>query len=418
MKARITATLLKDVEVKTEPYEIVDDLLTGFLARVQPTGKVTFYFAYRTSDGRRLRSRIGAYPAVTAPNARLKAEKLSAEVVLGSNPQQEKQTERIKRQRAKHESLAGFIEHKYKDWALSHQRRGQETLDLLHRNFKHLQAKNLKDISAWEIQKWRTERSKAGLSPSTINRSVTTLKAVLNRALEWGVIETNPLQTIKPLKLDSKGVIRYLSEDEEHRLRAALNDRQQELVDSRNSGNAWREARGKEKYPDLTGALVDYLKPLVLVVLNTGIRRGEAFSLKWENVNFERKSLVVMGSNAKSGHTRHVPLNTESVTILREWFEKAESELVFPSTVTKRKLVTVQKVWAPLMRRAGIERFRFHDLRHTFASKLVMEGVDLYTVKELMGHSTIQMTERYAHLAPEHKASAVEKLVKSNLKNY
>ena len=146
----------------------------------------------------------------------------------------------------------------------------------------------------------------------------------------------------------------------------------------------------------------------------TGLRRGEAFSLKWENVNFERKSLVVVGSTAKSGHTRHVPLNTESITILREWFEKTESELVFPSTVTKRKLVTVQKVWAPLMRRAGIERFRFHDLRHTFASKLVMAGVDLYTVKELMGHSTIQMTERYAHLAPEHKASAVERLVATN----
>lgn len=412
MKARITATLLKDVEVKTGPYEIVDDLLTGFLARVQPTGKVTFYFAYRTADGRRLRSRIGAYPTVTAPNARLKAEKLSAEVVLGSNPQQEKQTERIKRQSAKHESLAGFIEHKYKDWALTHQRRGQETLDLLHRNFNHLYAKNLKDINAWEIQKWRTERSKAGLSPATINRSVTTLKAVLNRALEWGVIEINPLQTIKPLKLDSKGVVRYLSVDEEVRLRSALDERQQAKIDDRKSGNAWREARGKEKLPELNGELVDYLKPLSLFVLNTGLRRGEAFSLKWENINFERKSIVVLGSNAKSGHTRHVPLNSEAITLLRAWLEKANSELVFPSPVTNRKLVSVQKVWAPLMRRANIECFRFHDLRHTFASNLVMAGVDLYTVKELMGHSTIQMTERYAHLAPEHTATAVERLVK------
>ncbi len=411
MKARITATLLKDVDVKLAAYEIVDNVLTGFLARVQPSGRITFYFTYRASDGRRQRSRIGSYPTVTVPFAREKAERLAAEIVLGANPQQVKKAERDRRLRAKHETLEGFIAHKYKDWALSHQRRGQETLNLLRRSFLPLYPKYLKDVTAWDIQKWRTEKSKAGLAPSTINRAVTTLKAVLNKALEWGVIEINPLQTIKPLKLDSKGIVRFLSDKEEARLRVALDERQREMVDSRKSGNAWRKTRGRDGLPELNSQFVDYLKPLVLLAANTGLRRGELFSLKWENISFERKNLVVIGNTAKSGHTRHVPLNSEAVALLLGWRDSVCSEYVFPSPVTNRKLETIKKAWTQLRLRAGVENFRFHDLRHTFASKLVMAGVDLYTVKELMGHSTIQMTERYAHLAPEHTATAVERLV-------
>ena len=411
MKSRITATLLKSVLTQDRPYEVVDDQITGFLLRVQPTGKMTFYYSYRTPDGRRLRIKIGVYPATTAPDARLKALELAAKVTLGANPQKEQSQARERRQREKLESLEGFIEHKYKEWAVAHQRRGEETLALLKRSFPHLYSRKLKDISAWDIQKWRTSRKSDEIKPATINRAVTTLKAVLNKAVEWGVIAVNPLQAIKPLKLDTQGVIRFLSADEEKSLRAALDDRQRDIIAGRESGNVWRLARGHKELPPKNEELADYLKPLVLLALNTGLRRGELFNLKWSDVDFARKSLTVAGGTAKSGQTRHVPLNTESRALLLEWKKQAISDLVFPSPVTGLKFNNITKGWTQLCKRAGLVDFRVHDLRHTFASKLVMSGVDLYTVKELMGHSTIQMTERYAHLAPEHKASAVERLV-------
>lgn len=414
MKARLTATLLKSISPQDRPFEIVDDQITGFLLRVQPTGKMSFYYSYRTQDGHRQRIRIGAYPTATAPAAREKALELAAKVTLGANPQREQTEARVQRIREKHESLEGFIEHKYKDWALAHQRRGEETLALLKRSFPHLYPRKMKDISAWDIQKWRTSKKSDEIKPATINRAVTTLKAVLNKAVEWEVITLNPLQKIKPLKLDNQGVIRFLSPEEEQRLRRALDERQDDIVSGRESGNLWRSARGYAELPQKHPQLVDYLKPLVLVALNTGLRRGELFNLKWSDVDFVRRSLTVVGGTAKSGQTRHVPLNSESRTLLSEWKKLSASDLVFPSPVTGEKFNNITKAWSHLRTRAELKDFRVHDLRHTFASKLVMSGVDLYTVKELMGHSTIQMTERYAHLAPEHKASAVERLVRGS----
>jgi integrase len=107
----------------------------------------------------------------------------------------------------------------------------------------------------------------------------------------------------------------------------------------------------------------------------------------------------VEGRTAKSGKTRHVPLNAEALGMLRKWRENSTDEgLVFPGKDSKR-LDNVQTAWENLLKEVSIKGFRFHDLRHTFASKLVMAGVDLNTVRELLGHEDIKMTLRYAHLA-------------------
>ena len=144
------------------------------------------------------------------------------------------------------------------------------------------------------------------------------------------------------------------------------------------------------------------------MAINTGLRRGELFNLQWADVDLVRKVITVEGQTSKSGQTRYVQLNSEAINTLLEWKKQTDSAIVFASPVTGERFDNINKSWARLREEAGITDFRFHDLRHTFASKLVMAGIDLYTVKELLGHSTIQMTERYAHLAPEHKAEAVE----------
>jgi integrase len=162
------------------------------------------------------------------------------------------------------------------------------------------------------------------------------------------------------------------------------------------------------------GAYTDHLAPIVLLALNTGLRRGELFNLRWADVDLTRAMVTVQGGGAKSGQTRHVPLNSEALAVIKAWrpTDADAATCVFPSD-EGAPLEDVKTAWLPLVKAAKITAFRFHDLRHTFASKLVMAGVDLNTVRELLGHADLKMTLRYAHLAPEHKAAAVAKLVRA-----
>jgi len=152
---------------------------------------------------------------------------------------------------------------------------------------------------------------------------------------------------------------------------------------------------------------------MVVISLNTGVRLGELFQLTWRDVDLEHRNLTIQGTTAKSGKTRHIPLNTEALWALREWKGQGTDRtgFVFPGRVSRRELNNVRRSWLGVLDDAEISRFRWHDLRHTFASRLVMAGVDLNTVRELLGHADYKMTLRYAHLAPEHKAAAVAKLI-------
>jgi integrase len=177
-------------------------------------------------------------------------------------------------------------------------------------------------------------------------------------------------------------------------------------------GNAWRRERGYAEMPDMdTQAYGDHLTPLVLVALNTGLRRGELFNLRWSDVHMDKRLLTGRGATAKTGQTRHVPLNREAVAVLTAWRAQSPADgYVFPGRDGTGRLDNVRKAWTALLREAKIEGFRFHDLRHHFASKLVMAGTPLYTVQRLLGHHSPLMTAKYAHLSPDHQAAAVERL--------
>ena len=138
------------------------------------------------------------------------------------------------------------------------------------------------------------------------------------------------------------------------------------------------------------------------------MRRGETFNLKWSAVNFDTKTITVRGETTKTNDTRHIPMNRETLSTLTDWKNQStESQYVFPGQ-TGERLEDVKSAWSKLLERSNIERFRWHDMRHDFASRLVMAGVPLNTVRELLGHADIKMTLRYAHLAPATKAAAVE----------
>jgi len=414
MRAKLKSSIVDDLEARTKPYEVFDTELRGFLLRVEPSGTMTYYLAYQTREGKRGRYRIGSATTLTPIQARDVAKGLAADVVRGKDVHAEKVRAREEAERAKARTLGVFLQEAFEPWCAQHQSHTTDTVRKIRIAFPDLLANPMDSISPWWVEKWRTERRKAGIAPATLNREVAALKSVLSKATDWGYLEQSPLPRgkVKPLRSDPTSKVRYLSSDEEKRLREALDSREARLREERASGNDWRKNRDYPILPTLWDCTyADHLKPMVLLALNTGLRRGELFALTWANVNLQNKMLTVEWHTAKSGKTRHVPLNPEALEVLTRWQTRSSSEgLVFSGKQGKR-FSNVQTSWENLLQQAAITNFRWHDMRHDFASKLVMRGVDLNTVREFLGHVDIKMTLRYAHLAPEHKAEAIARLL-------
>lgn len=320
---------------------------------------------------------------------------------------------KIEAEKAKASTLKGFLASKYEPWVAIERKRGAETLYRIRYNFKIFLDTPLSEIDHWKVENWRLAQLKNGKKPRTVNRDVAALRGCLSKAVDWGLLDFHPLTKLKPIKSDNQTKVRYLSEAEEKRLRESLILREEEIKAARKNGNEWRQSRGYPLYPDIeTQAFADHLQPMVLLSINTGLRQGEVFILSWSDLDFNRGILTVNGETAKSGRTRHIPLNSEALSVLKTWEAQSEkvSKFIFPGK-NGNKLNNVRKSWATLLKKAQITNFRWHDLRHHFASRLAMASVDLNTIRELLGHSDLTMTLRYAHLAPEYKANAVAKLV-------
>jgi integrase len=411
VRAKLTANTLKTLKPKSRRYDVRDTEITGFLVRVCPSGVTTYFYQYRNEKQVRRHYRIGAVGTLSPQQARDRAKGLAGKHLGGIDVQAEKKAKRAKGAIEKDQIWGVFLEQQYKPWVLEHRRQGIETVRRLETNFGDLKKKPFTDINNWILEKWRTKRLKACISKSTLNRDVGDLKAALTKAVEWGLLDVSPLAKLKPFKLDQTPNVRYLSRLEEEQLRDALTTRDERKKSERISANKWRSERGYMLFPMLTKhAYSDYLTPLVLLAKNTGIRRGELFNLHWENVTLDEKRLTVVGAKTKSSQTRHISLNTEARKVLKSWQKQTSTQgLVFPSE-KGTPLTNIKNSWTGLLKNARIKDFRFHDLRHDFASKLVMAGTPLNTVRDLLGHTDIKTTLRYAHLAPEHQASWVEKI--------
>ncbi len=401
MKATIGNRLLRQIEPRDRPFEVHDQRVTGFLLRVQPSGTMTYLAQYRR--GKRIT--LGRAGVITPQEARDEAKKVLGDVMRGIDPVATNRNH-------KDHTLTTFLDEEYGPWVAVHLRTADATLARIKSSFPKFLHDKLAEIEPRTVERWRTKRLKDGRKPSTVNRDLVCLKAALSKAVEWGLLDAHPLAMVKKAKVDDNPVPRYLSDDEAEMLYAALNDREQRIRAERTSANRWRAARGVPLLPNMTKAdYADHLKPMVLLSLNTGLRRGELFNLHWADINFQQKVLTVRGDGTKSGKTRHIPLNQFALEVLTRWQDQSgtESGLVFTGR-TGGKFDNVNKSWREVLHQARILNFRWHDLRHTFASWLVMKSVDLNTVRELLGHSDLKMTLRYAHLAPEHKADAVSRL--------
>ena len=386
---------------------------------VSPKGTLTYYISYTIPGTRERRDyKLGRHGQMTPKEAIKEAKVQLGKLAAGDDIQVMRMAERKQRINDKANTLAGFISSTYEPWALQHKKRGKEDLERVSRMFSQWFNLPLKDISVRRITEWRTKRLKLGRKPSGINRDVNCLKSILTKAVEFEVITESPLRNLKKLKVDKNKRVRFLSNEEESRLRVALDQREADIKARRVRFNQWLIERHKEpvKYP--TGFYADHVKPLTLLALNTGMRIGELFNLTWNHINWANNSLTVVGDGSKNGQTRHIHLTNEARDTLTHWRRQSlKSLLIFPSPKTGKRLDNINSAWKAVRVMAELYRpdnddlhFRFHDLRHSFASNLVMEGVDLNKVRELLGHESIEMTLKYAHLAPQSTASAISVL--------
>jgi integrase len=400
--------------------------------RVSPAGKLTFAMRYLSPvDFKDKTFTLRKHGDLTLTQAQKLYTVKSGEVANGVDIQLVKNQAKSDSSKSQAATFNGFIDNTYEPAVLAERKSGKELIAGLRATFKDHEKRPLTDFTKEFVTQWRVTRIKAGVSKSTINRNVATLKAMLNKAVEFGVIEHNPMAKLKQFKIDTSPNTRYLSAAEEADLREALKEYGTEGISTRDKNNALRQSRNnlakprkvknqdhkkvttyKLAAPLVQGTFISHIHPIVLLAINTGMRRGEIFTLTWQCVDTQKRQITVLGEHTKSGKTRHIPMNNEAVGVIERWRAQSENTngIVFPNPKTGERLVDIKKRWKTILEMAGINDFRFHDLRHTFASKLVMKGVPLNTVRELLGHASLDMTLRYAHLDTTHKANAVDLL--------
>lgn len=398
MRIALTADVVR--KLPKVDRDLYDTKLRGLVLRCRRSGT----HSYRLNYGRGRWLTLGNADVLTPDEAREAARMHLVDVWKGVDPAAAKRAEKARM------TFAAFVTDHYEPWATAQRKTGDEQTARLRAVFgPTLNVLRLDEISAFHVERWRSARLKADAQVETVNRDLSVLRGALSRALEWGLLSTHPLAKLKASKSDRRATIRFLSPDEEKRLRRALADRDNRRRTEREHANEWRRERSYAEWP-VYGTYTDHLTPIVLLALNTGLRRGELLALRWPDVDLTRALLTVRGEDAKSGQTRHIPLNSEAVDVLATWRRDDAAGVVFAGREGE-PMDDIKTAWLKLVHSAKVNAFRFHDLRHTFASKLVMAGVDLNTTRELLGHSDLKMTLRYAHLAPEHKAAAVAKLV-------
>lgn len=238
-------------------------------------------------------------------------------------------------------------------------------------------------------------------SPATVVRYLSALSHAFTIAVkEWGWMEDSPMRRVSKLR-ESKGRVKFLEDEERERLLRAC----------RESSNP-------------------HLYPVVLIAISTGMRHGEIINLTWTDVDLQRKRIILQ--ETKNGERRAVPVAGAALEVLAnmEKTRRLNTNLLFPKVATvdilshtfqERNLERVQKVqkpvelrnaWVTAVKKAGLIDFRFHDLRHCAASYLAMSGASLAEIAEILGHKTLAMVKRYAHLSDSHKYSVVDRMNK------
>lgn len=307
------------------------------------------------------------------------------------------------------------------------------------RNFPNLLNVKLNLINAEAVKDWLKQKERtltkrqisAGESrwivkPSTLKEAVCLLRSCMELAKEQGVIKEHDLYTLPKFKIDNE-IIRYLSEQEEIRLFIEINLRNEQRLESRERTIEHRKGRGITPPPKLDKcAFADHVSPFIILFKETGIRPGTIMNSRWSDIDFESRFFRIRKSIDKKSLANFVPLNDLAFATLKEWrkhhihtdclklIDKKSDVWLFPSSQNPEfQLTTIKSAWQTIIKRSKIDNFRFYDLRHDFASKIMMSTGNIYLVSHLLNHRQIETTKRYAHLMDKSKMIAVQTLDKS-----
>lgn len=229
------------------------------------------------------------------------------------------------------------------------------------------------------MEEYKTYRYKTA-AVKTINTEITTIKAMMNKAVEWKIISKNPIASVKKIRGPKSKTIRFLDKDEIKQLL---------------------------KYATST------MYPIIYTFIKTGMRKSELINLEWTDIDFKYKRIKAINKedyHPKGYKERQVPIDNQLINVLKNIKRNVNSTYVFCTKDGKIRINNLLRELKRIAKRAGVKNVTIHALRHTFASHLVMAGVDLVTIQQLMGHSDIKTTMIYSHLDPEHLKGAVEKL--------
>ena len=259
----------------------------------------------------------------------------------------------------------------YLEWAKANKKPStyNRDLSLMRQLNKEFETRAIQEITTWQIEKFKARR-KEEVRPASVNREIALLKHMYSKAIEWSKVKESPAKKVKLLKGEVK------------RVRFLMPDQVQTLLSN----------------------CADHLRPIVTVAIHTGMRKGEILKPRRDQVNFNQGIISIL--DTKNHERRDIPMNDTVKAVLKGM----EGNGHFFCSEDGKPFGDVRRSFETALRKSGIEDFRFHDLRHTFASNLVMAGEDLNTVRELLGHKDLTMTLRYAHLAPNLKKKAVDVL--------
>lgn len=349
---------------------------------------VCFDISYK-QDGRKIWEKVGLLSE--GYSAKLAAD------VRSDRLRSIRHSEELPKQRKK-APLLKDVWAKYKKWGETNKtRRGSVDVSRWNCHLKdRFENKRLNEISSFDLEKLKTDLSKKGLSPASIKHCLVLMRQLYNKAIAWGLYRgENPIQGVK-LPTLSNGRTRFLTHGEAGLLLKTLK----------------QDTRFKKKVVDLEDP---QLHDMALLSLHCGLRAGEVFALRGHDIDFDNEIITIRDPKNKT--TRHAYMTTQIKEMLMSRQPAEPAGLVF-TDATDKQIQSVSHRFRKIVEDLGFnkgvtdprQKVNFHTLRHTFASWLAMQGESLITLKELLGHKSTAMTERYSHLMPDHKRRAIMNL--------
>jgi integrase len=362
----LTPKLVKSAScpIGKQKVDIYDSYCKGLLLEIRITGGKTYSLIYTDSRGKRRQFKLADERDVTLTQARKLADKLRGEIAMGEDPFAQKTALRNV------PKLEDFVANYFVPYIKQYKRGWKTNVSMLNNHIlPEFGSLFLDEITLSDVIKLHCAMRDKGYAAVTCNNAVIMMRYMFNLAKKWGFkgVENNPSAGFALFEVNNQRE-RYLSRSEVQLLKNAINE-------SENT----------------------QLKYIVVLLLFTGCRKRELLDAKWEHMDIDKRIWRI--PTTKSGKLRHVPLSDIVIDILQNLPRFDDCPYILPNPQTRLPYNTIYYSWNTARNRADMPDLRMHDLRHSFASFLINSGRSLYEVQNILGHSQISSTQRYAHLS-------------------